>query len=39
LHTLAEAVNRRHELRDGLVLVHLSLQLLALPLYCRAVLI
>ena len=31
-HPLAEGVNGGHDLRDGLVLIHLSLQLLSLPL-------
>ena len=38
-HPLAEAGNGCHDLGDGLVLVHLSLQLLPLPLQCAEVVV
>jgi len=38
-HPLAEAGNGCHDLGDGLVLVHLSLQLLPLPLHCAEVVV
>src|SRR5260370_41326901 len=39
LHPLAELLHGGHDVRDSLVLVHLRLQLLPLPLYCRAVVV